>query len=74
MGYLDPISAYVSAPQSATNPPTTQLIKNTLGVIAARAESEAVLNIPIPITNPITIMVISNKFSSDFLGVLMYGR
>jgi hypothetical protein len=55
-------------------PPTIQLIKNTLGVMAARAESEAVLNIPMPITNPITIMVMSNKLRRDFFLIVMDGR
>lgn len=74
MGYRDPISAYVSAPHKAIKPPTTQLIKNTLGVIAARAESDAVLKIPIPITNPITIMVMSKRFKRGLRLLLICGR
>ena len=65
-GYRDPISAYVSAPQSATNPPTIHAEKNMAGVAAACAASREVLKIPIPITRPITIMVRSNRFSFGF--------
>jgi len=62
----------VSAPQRAMNPPTIQLMKNTLGVMAALAESEAVLKIPMPITNPMTIMVRSKRLSWGFLDGVMH--
>ncbi len=39
--------------------------------MAARAESEAVLKMPMPITNPITIIVISNKLNKVFLDEAM---
>jgi hypothetical protein len=47
-------------------PPTIQLTKNTVGVKAALAESDAVRKIPMPITRPITIMVRSKRLSSFF--------
>jgi hypothetical protein len=46
-------------------------MKKTLGVIAALAESDAVLKIPIPITKPITIMVISKRLRSFLGGVII---
>jgi len=59
----------VSAPQSAINPTATQAIKNKEGVIAALAASEEVLKIPIPMTNPTTIIV-KSKRPNLFFGVM----
>ena len=42
--------------------------------MAARAESEAVRKIPIPITKPITIMVMSNKLKRGFFIPVMFER
>jgi hypothetical protein len=42
--------------------------------MAARAESDAVLNIPIPMTNPITIMVKSKSESKGLeFGFMLVG-
>lgn len=66
MGNRDPISAYVNAPHNAIKPPANHAIKKTEGVMAALAASADVLKIPIPITNPTTIIVRSNKRSFGF--------
>lgn len=59
-------SINVSAPQMATNPPTIHAEKNIVGFKAASAASLEVRKIPIPITSPITIMVMLKRLSLFF--------